>query len=525
MSFGGFGLSYVGIALLTALSLGLVLLTTLRTYYRQQELDYLSNNARAIGSSVGVLLEAGPGPEVLASQVKALAFLSQTRVRVLGSQEEVLADSGDPRELGQAVAVSLGLETGGFSQAVTQTVEASGQEQRYTSVLSIDDLDPESGGERVHVEERLVVVGGDRESLGDEQGLVALIPGVGPQPGLPGARMDERRSGEVVREPLYDLFGDLKGYVELSEAPAIGREILNSVAWVWAMSGGVAVLVAAAVGWFVSRRLSAPLLALTDATTRMAGGDLSTRAEVGRQDELGQLATSFNEMAGRVEHTVLALRRFVADAAHQFHTPLTALRTNLELLATPGSGGERRILVERAQAQVARLETLSGGLLDLSRIEAGADDEERSAVDLVMLAQEVGEIYASRADQAGISFDIDSPVGPLTIEGNDGQLRQALGNLLDNGLKFTPEGGNLTLTLRNEGDRAILGVEDTGPGVPDEDIPNLFARFHRGRNAAGYPGSGLGLAIVKAIVDGHGGQVTVQNTAAGARFSVGLPLS
>ena len=146
----------------------------------------------------------------------------------------------------------------------------------------------------------------------------------------------------------------MEGYVELSEGPAIGREILTSVAWGWAGSSAVAVLIAAGVGWLISRRLSIPLLALTGATSRMAEGELSTRAQVVRKDELGQLATSFNEMAARVENTVVTLRRFVADAAHELHTPLTALRTNLDLMVRDGESTDRRGLVERAQVEHIR---------------------------------------------------------------------------------------------------------------------------------------------------------------------------
>ena len=118
---------------------------------------------------------------------------------------------------------------------------------------------------------------------------------------------------------------------------------------------------------------------------------------------------------------------------------------------------------------------------------------------------------------------MDLPDEPVTVQGERGQLRQALGNLLDNALKFTPEGGEIEVGLRQEGTWASLWVRDSGIGVPAEDLPGLFERFHRGRNAAAYPGSGLGLAIVKAVVQRHGGQVTAQNLEQGARFAVRLP--
>ncbi len=181
--------------------------------------------------------------------------------------------------------------------------------------------------------------------------------------------------------------------------------------------------------------------------------------------------------------------------------------------------------MRRAQVQVRRLELLTEGLLDLSRIEAG-ERAARDPVALVPLVQEVSELYASQAEQAGLAFELALPDGPVTVWGDEAQLRRALGNLLDNGIKFTPEGGAVRVALCREeaGGWALLSVEDSGIGIPTDDVPFLFSRFHRGRNAAAYPGSGLGLAIVKAIVEGLGGQVAVENAAPGTRFTLRLPV-
>jgi signal transduction histidine kinase len=225
-------------------------------------------------------------------------------------------------------------------------------------------------------------------------------------------------------------------------------------------------------------------------------------------------------MAEQVEETVLTLRRFVADAAHELHTPLTALRTNLEL-----SGGETgsRAYVEQAQAQVARLETLTRDLLDLSRLETGVNQANFVPVSLNILVQETSELYASRAEQAGLTFSLDVPEQLIPVRGNETYLRRALSNLLDNALKFTLEGGSIRVGLRQDGDWSEVWVADTGIGIHPSDMPQLFNRFHRGRNAAAYLGSGLGLAIVKAIVEGHGGQVTVEEQMQGVCFRLRLP--
>jgi signal transduction histidine kinase len=533
-------LSYAAIALLTAFSLGTVLLTTLRNYYSQRELDYLTDNAQAIGVVMADPVEEGMSLAVLQSQLESYSFLSQTRVRLLDEEQQLLADSGSPQMRREIIAFSLEEESAlplslfgnseveveieddadapGSSRAVSTTL-GNGS---YRSFIVVEDG-------RTIVTETIVITGTGLESLVDSVErleeyavpfeFVSRMPAIGTPYGF-GFNLespsDGRRSEQVVRYPFYNGAGDLLGYVELSDGPAYGRDIVNSVARGWAVAGAVAVLLAAGVGWLASRYISVPLLALTDVTARMTQGDLSARADVARQDEFGALARSFNRMADRVEETVMALRRFVSDAAHEIHTPLTALRTNLEL--APDDEAMRR-----AQSQIERLETLTKGLLNLSRIEAHDPAEARTPVALVQLVQEVAETYASQAEQAGLSFDLVLPATPVSVTGDQAQLRRALGNLMDNAIKFTPEGGAVRVELDIENRRAELRVEDTGIGIPEQDLPHLFSRFHRGSTAAAYPGSGLGLAIVKAIVEAHGGQVKGENVERGARFTIWLP--
>jgi two-component system OmpR family sensor kinase len=254
----------------------------------------------------------------------------------------------------------------------------------------------------------------------------------------------------------------------------------------------------------------------------MAQGELSTRANVQRGDELGQLAGSFNEMAQRVESTVNTLQRFVGDAAHQILTPLTALRTDLDTLRQDPDNPNRDALIVRATAQLDRLQELSDNLLSLSRLEAGVGSDERSEVDLNALLADLGETFASRAEQAGLEFSLKIESRISTIQANESQLRQAVGNLIDNAIKFTLPGGEVSVTLQSTDAEAIVTVDDTGVGIPDQDIPHLFERFHRGRNASSHTGNGLGLAIVQAIADAHNATVTVENTERGARFRLFL---
>ncbi len=521
-------LSYAAIALLAALSLGVVLLTTLRSYYSQQELNYLTSNAKGLSLELARMVEAQLPTAALQAQLQNFSFLTQTQVRLLDAKGQVLADSGPPQDRPQVAALSVEVEAetsapvNMFTQPITDPLLEVVPGKDYASFIYIEQPDlplptqdviltrtlvitkTETGAEVFQWQIGQVMTGTVPFTSAESIGIVQLAgsPEVIPLPPkfismIPAVRTpygfglnaevapDGRRSDQVVRQPFYDAEGNLLGYAELAQGPAYGGEILTSVAWGWAIASAVAVVLAAGVGWLISRRLSVPLLALTEITTRMAGGDLSARATLTQGDEVGQLARSFNEMAEQVEQMVTTLRRFVADAAHELHTPLTALRTNLELVADE-SQADQQSLVERAQVQVERLETLTRDLLDLSRLETGAAEVKLVPVNLNALVRETSEPYASRAEQAGLSFSLDVPSEMIPIRGNEAQLRRALSNLLDNALKFTPEGGAVQVGLRAGPDESWieLWVEDTGIGIPPADLPQLFSLFHRGRNSA-----------------------------------------
>ena len=528
-------LTYAGIALLTALALGGVLLVILRDSYRRQEVSYLVANVQAMDDFVPLLLVSLQSAETLDSRLKSLSFLSQTRVRLLNRESEVLGDSGAPEAVRALANTSLAFEAGGLSDVFAQVVEATREQRTFRTEIAVAGSALTSVREEVRVARQVIVLGGDAESraavvrggvqvleLGSSDAGESLATRLGF--GLvPESQLGATRSDMVLRQPIYDPQGELRGFLELSEGPGIGREVLTGVTWVWAVASAIAVVLAAAVGWLISLRLTRPLLDLTRVTERMASGDLGTRADVSRRDEVGQLATAFNEMAQRVEGTVLTLRRFVADAAHELHTPLTALQTNLELLGQEATRQRRETLTARARSQVSRLETLTTGLLDLSSIEASAADVAHESVDAAVLIHEVAELYASQAEQAGLDCALAVPPQPVTLCGEAGQLRQAVGNLLDNAVKFTSAGGTVQVALQLKAGWVTVTVTDDGSGIPEADLPHLFSRFYRGRNATARPGNGLGLAIVQAIAAAHGGTVGAENTRPGARFTLRLP--
>lgn len=335
------------------------------------------------------------------------------------------------------------------------------------------------------------------------------------------------RSAEQVERPVMrsDPAGSTAlGSVAISSAPAYEQVALRAAVEAWALASLFGVAAAAVAGWVASGRIVRPVRSLTEAADRMARGDLAARAELGGPEEAGQLAASFNAMADRVEDTVETLRRFVGDAAHEIGTPLTALEADLELLEARAPEADERRLAARALSQARRLERLAADLLRLSRLEGGAPSV-LTPVDLAGLARQVADAFASRADQADLAVSVATPEGPVLVNGDGDRLRAALANLLDNAVKFTPSGGAIMVEVGSGDGEAWAAVRDTGVGIPADDLPRVFERFHRGANASGREGSGLGLAIVRATAQLHGGTVAASSDGTGTRIEIRLPLA
>ncbi len=538
-------LSYAAVALLATIALGVALLTILQQFYRQQELDYLAGNAQTVSERVVPFVDEIDIGKLQAT-IKGLAFLSQTRVRVVTADDSLLlADSGDPRLADENTQIAVSVEVDGVEQTFNQPASDSVREVSESTIV----IEPGFFGETVeeNVVTEIIEPGGLPQSENgvvveqefvDPAGVITrtttvtrevageALPVIGTQFGFgfgDGAASETAVSNLTVRHPIVTTDGRLLGFVELSQGPAYGRDILQSVFGGWLIASLVAVLLAGLVGWRASRRLVNPLLTLTSVTTRMADGDLAARTAVQRQDELGTLGSSFNKMADQLEGTITTLRQFIADAAHELHTPLTALQTDLQTLRQTDLEPGQAAKIERAQEQAVRLQTLTNSLLDLSRIEAHSNGESE-IVNLNQLLQETAELFASRAEQSDIQFGLTLPDAPLQVQGSPLRLRQAVQNLLDNALKFTPAGGEVMVVLAQEDEFACLTITDTGIGIPEEDVPHLFGRFHRGRNTADFPGNGLGLAIVQAIVVGGNGRIALQPLFPGTQVQVHLPL-
>jgi two-component system sensor histidine kinase MprB len=271
--------------------------------------------------------------------------------------------------------------------------------------------------------------------------------------------------------------------------------------------GGIAL--AAVLGRLVAGAAVQPLKRLTRATEHVAlTRDLSGRIKPSGDDELGRLASSFNAMLDALEHSISALdasvhaqRQLVADASHELRTPVTSLRTNIEILQQQGQDmdpEESRRLLGDVVEQIEELTLLMNDLIDLARGEEPRADAEELRLDLL-----VGEVV-ERARRRAPSTPLQAQLQPTLVTGVPARLERAVGNLIDNAIKYSPPGEPVEIRLQS----GELSVRDHGPGISSEDLPYIFDRFYRGAEARGRPGSGLGLAIVQQVASQQRGSVT-----------------
>jgi signal transduction histidine kinase len=324
------------------------------------------------------------------------------------------------------------------------------------------------------------------------------------------------------------------GYVEIRKGPDLGAEALKATGQAFLLAGAGTTLLAVVVGLIVSRGLAAPIRQLTRVAGQMSGGDLTTRAPVRGTDEIGQLAGQFNQMAGRLEASFAelaaerdALRRFVADASHELRTPITALKSFNDLLqgAAAEDPAARAEFLAESHVQLERLEWIMRNLLDLSRLDAGLIELDLANHDTGELLESAASAFRAAAADKGIAFSVWPPMPSLKVHCDRARMELVLSNLLDNALKFTPQGGQVLTGAERRGNTVRLWVRDTGPGIDPEDHPHVFERFYRGRDNH-TEGTGLGLAIVQSIVQAHGGRVSLESQpGVGSLFAIDLPLA
>ena len=277
----------------------------------------------------------------------------------------------------------------------------------------------------------------------------------------------------------------------------------------------VTVLIVLVTAQLLAHGMTSPVREMIDAARAMARGDHSRRVRATSQDEIGQLATAFNAMAGELAAADAQRRELIANVSHELRTPIAALQAVLENVVD-GVAEPDPATLRTALAQTERLGRLVTELLDLSRIDAGAAPLTPGDFAVgPLLAQAVAEVRVAAARSGrGVGFTVEvSPPGAVA-HADRGRLHQVVVNLLDNAARHSPPGGDVHVLARVRGGELVLEVSDTGPGIAPADRERVFARFTRGERAVG-GGTGLGLAIARWVVDLHGGTIAVVPRPAG----------
>ena len=340
------------------------------------------------------------------------------------------------------------------------------------------------------------------------------------------------------------LEGNVAGVLQITRSLRDLEIMLSRLRLVFFGIGALSLFVATAIGYLLARAALSPIGRLTrDARSIGESRDLGRRVAVPRtvrasRDEVTRLAVTFNQMLAQLqaaydeqEHTLASQRRFVADASHELRTPLATIRTNLELLQRAGDDldpADRDEALADALAEIERLSRLVADLLTLARVDSGLRLERREPISADRLVRDVyrqARLMAMSREHRVLA----EPIEAATVLGDADYLKELLLILVDNAIQYTPDGGEIRLSLERVDDEVAIAVTDNGVGIEAEDLPHLFERFyradhsrHRGTNQA--HGTGLGLSIAQWIADEHGGHIDVESEfGRGTTFTVRLP--
>ncbi len=349
-----------------------------------------------------------------------------------------------------------------------------------------------------------------------------VVPGYSPRLGIP---IRSPAATPVLRDQTVNgvhyrtyTVSPASGYALLLARPMAEIDAaLRRLALLLVAIAAIGVGTALAVGTFITRTVMTPVTRLTDAAERVSTtGDLSTRIDVpASADELARLARTFNTMLEALEDSVASQRRLVADASHELRTPITSVRTNIDLLVSGrvSDPDELARLNADVRSQLEELSALIGDLVDLAR------GGEPLAVEQPVHLDGVVEDALDRARRLWPNVVFDASVEPTVVSGDPSLLGRAVSNLLDNAAKY---GGDRVEVEVREG---VVRVRDHGSGFDDADLPRVFDRFYRAAQARGMPGSGLGLAIVRHVAEAHGGRAAAENALdGGAVVRLELPV-
>jgi signal transduction histidine kinase len=294
--------------------------------------------------------------------------------------------------------------------------------------------------------------------------------------------------------------------------------------------GGIALLLSLVLAFGVARWVADPLQGLVAASQHVPVAETKPVSERGPH-EVRELTRAFNAMIDRVRSSQTSQRNFVANVSHELMTPLTSIQGFAQALldGTADSPAGRKQAAEVIYNESSRMHRMVLNLLDLARLEAGTAELKMAPLEIRVLLDSIVEKFSLQAQKAGVSLMIDAPNDLPTLDADGDRLAQVFTNLVDNALRHTPAGGQVSLQARPAQTELEIRISDTGSGIPADAIPHIFERFYQvdqSRPGGERHGAGLGLAIVHEIVAAHNGKITVRSREGlGTTFSVCLPLA
>jgi heavy metal sensor kinase len=284
---------------------------------------------------------------------------------------------------------------------------------------------------------------------------------------------------------------------------------------------------AAIVGWFMARRALAGVERVTQTARQISEGSLKERVPVKKhQDEIDQLAITFNQMLDRIQTLVTGIKEMSDNIAHDLKSPITRIRGISEVtLTTAASEKEYENMAASTIEECDRLLDMISTMLVISRTEAGVNKLDAKEVDIAAVVQDACELFQAPAEDKNLNFIIDVS-DPLSVMGDQRLIQRMIANLLDNAIKYTAEGGTVKVALHKQNNHSVvITVKDTGVGISDGELPRIFERFYRCDPSRSKAGIGLGLSFARAVARAHGGEITVTSKPdQGSTFSVTLPM-
>ncbi len=507
----------VNLIALATLAGGVLYLDSFRVKLIEQRREELIVQARQMAVALGELTSGAPeAPEIEALRsavlIKRLNEDSRQRVRLFRSNGTQISDTLDENSQPQEAALTTARTWQAFRRVsarwLDRAIESIGDDPELDPYVEPVTLTPRDFPELQAALDGVTT--GRLRRRDDNVVIISVAAPIQPYKRVAGALLITADTRDIIR--------------------TWRRERLSSFyVFLFALS------LTALLSVFLSRTIARPLKRLAIAAERVRfgrGREVAIPRYRNRKDEIGDLATSLEEMTQSLHQRMDAIETFAADVSHELKNPLTSLRSAVDVMRTTKNPVLQEKLLAVIEDDVKRLDRLITDISDASRLDAELSRAHMSPIDLRLMVSTLIDLYRTTKLPAGVSLKFSPPAAPMAVQGLELRLGQVVRNLVDNALSFSPSPGTVTISLQRQlNNMILLTVEDEGPGIPPENVEDIFKRFYSERPAEESFGkhSGLGLAIARDILTAHGGTITAENlqNAAGdirgARFSVRLP--